>query len=110
MTLSETDLPTIVDELYDATPKWYYIGIQLKLKISKLDSIKKDHKDIIDECFPQMIIAWLRTSNQVPKTWSTLADVLKRRCIGFGELATKIKEKFCQPQIITGKKTITPKR
>ena len=109
MALSDKDLPTIVDELFDATPKWYNIGIQLKLKISKLDSIKKDHKDITDECFPQMIIAWLRSSSQVPKTWSTLANVLKRRCIGFGELATRIEEKFCQPQPQTGEKRPYPR-
>ena len=108
MALGEKDLPEIIRELSAAKSKWYNIGIDLKLEVSTLDGIRNDRKDNTDECFPQMIIAWLRSSSEVPKTWSTLADVLKQPMIGFGELATKIEEKYCQPQITTGEKRPYP--
>ena len=108
MALSEKDLPIIVEELSNATSKWFNIGIQFNLEFDKLERIRNDHKDIADNCFPHMIVAWLRSSSQVPKTWSTLANVLKRQCIGFGELAAEIEEKYCQLQSQHGEKRPHP--
>ena len=108
MALGEKDLPEIIGELSAAKSKWYNIGIDLKLEVSTLDGIRNDRKDSTDECFPQMIIAWLRSSSEVPKTWSTLADALKQPLTGFGKLATKIKEEYCRPQIATGEKRQHP--
>ena len=108
MALTEKDLPEIVNELFGARSKWYFIGLQLGLEASTLDSIRKDYRESTDNCFCQVIIVWLKSSSHATKTWSTLADVLKRQCIGFEELAAKIEEKFCQCRPQTGKKRSHP--
>ena len=102
MALCEKDLPSILNELSGAKSKWYNTGIQLKLEISVLESIRNDYRGSIDDCFREMIVAWLKSSSQVPKTWSTLANVLKGPTVGFEELATQIEEKYgqCELQII----------
>ena len=109
MALSEKDLSRILNELCSAKSKWYSIGIQLGLEISVLDSIRKEYRENADDCLCHiMFVAWLKSSSQVPKTWSTLADVLEGQTVGFGELATKIEEKFCQSQPQTGEKRPHP--
>ena len=91
----------------DAKSNWHNIGIELELdNCVVLESIRKDYRESTDDCFREVIVAWLKSaSSKVPKTWSTLADALKAPTVGFGELATQI-EKYDQShdQPRTGKK------
>lgn len=105
------DLKRVLNELSDAKSNWHNIGIELGLdNCVVLESIRKDYRESTDDCFREVIVAWLKSSSQVPKTWSTLADALKAPTVGFGELATQI-EKYDQPhdQPRTGKKRPHPR-
>ena len=97
----DLELSTVIDELYEARHKWFDIGLQLKLDHSELKSIEDKYRSDPGDCFRQMFISWKTSSNQVPKAWSTLANVLRRSSIKHDELATKIEEKYCQPQKVT---------
>ena len=110
MALSMKDLITVLNELSDAKPKWHNLGLELKLDNSILESIRKEYREDIDDCFRETIVAWFKSSSsEVPKTWSTLADALKAPIVGFGYLATQIKEKYCQqPQAQAGEKRPHP--
>lgn len=107
MALSEIDLPLVLNELFSARPKWYFIGLQLGLEISTLDSIRTEFQENVDKCFCQILIVWLQSSSK-DKTWSRLVDVLNQQCVECGNLASKIEEKFCQPQPQVGEKRPHP--
>ena len=71
----------------------------------KTSSYRNDPGD----CFRQMFISWKTSSNQAPKAWSTLANVLRQPSIRYDELAVKIEERYCQPQKVkTGEKRPHP--
>jgi hypothetical protein len=108
MALSVKHLKTVLNELFDAKIKWHNLGLELELDNSILESIRKDYRENIDDCFRETIVAWFKSSSEAPKTWSTLADALKAPIVGFGQLATQIEEKYCQPQPQSGEKRPHP--
>jgi myosin heavy subunit len=95
MALSVKDLMLVRKELYEAAPKWYDLGLVLGLDNTTLKKIRKDENDTND-CFRETIAAWLESSSEAPKTWSTLADALKAKTVGLGHLATEIEKDHCQ--------------
>ena len=96
--MAELELPKVINELYEARHKWFDIGLQLQLDHSELKSIEDKYRSDPGDCFRQMLIAWKTSSSQAHKTWSTLANILRQPAIRYEELATKVEEKYCQPQ------------
>lgn len=96
MALSKADIPFVLEKIAGARPKWYNIGLALGLEPSDLDCLRKEYRENVDDCFTQMIIAWINSSkNTKPKNWSTIATALKHKMVGYGELAAAIEEEFC---------------
>ena len=75
--------------LWDARPKWYNIGIQLKMTISDLDSIKITNMANPDVCFTELLIQWLRRRSP-PPTWSAIVKALRSPTVGYSHMADKI--------------------
>lgn len=61
--------------LYPVRRKWYSIGIELKLNIEDLNTIRTKSSDP-GECLTEMIELWLKSINPQP-TRKALSDALK---------------------------------
>ena len=57
--LSLDDLRTVLKETFAARSKWHYIGLELAVKASELDAIKKDNPEVKD-CYRETLTCWLK--------------------------------------------------
>lgn len=88
--LQEDDLAEVYEELHGTEAKWKSIGIHLKLPISCLEEIGKEHKGNTEECSLQMQIAWLRSKTA---TWKSLVEALRKSSVGCEDKARDIEKK-----------------
>ena len=88
MPLSIEDLKEVRGLLYPVRRKWYSIGIELKIKIGELDTIKYNHRFDSDpgDCLIELLKIWLKSINP-PPTWKALGDALKEDTVDEAELA-----------------------
>ena len=88
--LREADLADIIEKIYTARPKWYYIGLQLNVPVYILEDMKSEPTSI---CLSKVIQYWLSHLSPSP-TWRTLANALRMATVGEGQLAGEI-ERQC---------------
>ena len=84
--LMPNDLVAVKRFLNDAKRKWYNIGLELRVKASKLDEIQAKHGTDYDACLREMLQIWLRFYPNKP-TWSRLADALKEQAVAENKLS-----------------------
>ena len=89
------DLGTLVDELHDARTKWYYVGLRLKVSVSKLEAIKGEHDDLADRLLEMLMEALKRVEPLL--TWRAVVEALRSPTVGLQLLAKKIEAKYCPP-------------
>ena len=91
----KTEIPSLrelINELHEALPLWYDLGIQLGIRPSNLESIRVDHHTS-GRCFIEMLQVWLKTSPQ--PTWEAIVEALKSPIVEDHILAAKIEAKYC---------------
>ena len=93
MELKLDDLNTVLEELYEARTKWYFIGLKLKVPVDTLDSIKTQSDDP-NECLLQVLKHWLKMVDPKPM-WEALVDALRGRLVEEHQLANSVEEKYC---------------
>ena len=93
MALSIDDLGLVQEELIDACVNSYNIGLQLKVPVGKLDSIKAEYSKPSDQ-LRETLKAWLKTATH--HKWQTIVDALRTRAVGEPKLASDIEAKYCQ--------------
>ena len=76
----------VLDTTWEARAKWFYIGLELGIKVEILHAIRRSNHSMIDDCFQAMLVHWLRVARPVP----TLAALANAFCsptvtVGFGE-------------------------
>ena len=86
--LTTTDLPIIMEKIWDARAKWYNIGLGLRINPGTLDAIEKNNRNVDDQ-FRETLGVWLKT-NQPQPTKALLAEALQSRIVGYGYLAEHI--------------------
>ena len=64
--------------------------------MTDLEPIEMTKKGVVDDCFIEMLTLWLRRADP-PPTWSALVAALKRRMVGFQDLAKQVESKFLHP-------------
>lgn len=79
--LSTHVLSTAINHLWPARSKWYLIGICLHIEVGTLEAIKRDYRDISDDCLVALLTTWLRGTSPMP-TWKALVDVLRSPPVG----------------------------
>ena len=72
--------------------EWYDLGLQLKVRIGTLDSIKEDFT-AAKHRLREMLKAWLTTGDN--PSWKTLIDALRSPVVGASQLAAALETKFC---------------
>ena len=80
--------------MYEARAKWYNIGIELKLSIGTLDTIREDFTCAAD-CLREMCIPWLKRTDPRP-SWKALTEALKSPPVGERHLAQQLRDKYCR--------------
>ena len=68
---------------------WYDLGLQLKVSIGTLNSIRAESKHQLRE----MLNAWLTTGDN--PSWKTLTDSLRSGMVGASQLAATLETKYC---------------
>ena len=86
------DLANIFSEIFLCRTKWYDLGIQLRLDVGSLDSIKFQYNDPGDQ-LREVIKRWLTTS-ETP-TWEAIVEALKCPVIGEVLLSMELQQKYC---------------
>lgn len=76
--------------MWEAREKWYNIGLCFNIPPSKLDVIKKESVDDIDEMFRKMIKEWLQKGYCC--NWKTAYDALKSPTVDKGSTAENLRE------------------
>lgn len=79
-------LKVVRNYLSDIRVKWYDIGIELRVKVATLDSIRNKYSDDGD-CLREMLKEWLKS---ISPTWTILTGALRSKVINEGKLAKHI--------------------
>ena len=72
------DLGRVYEAVYPARPKWYDIGLQLRVPVDTLDCIEGERGDDGDH-LRNVLKKWLKEGGA---TWGALADALKSPLLG----------------------------
>ena len=83
------DLGVVMEKLWDARTKWYYIGVQFGITVSDLDVIEMEPKSDVTEMFRKMIMTWLKKGENC--TWRTVYDALKHCTVEQQRIAENLK-------------------
>ena len=86
-------LAVIHGELQQVCIKYYDIGLQLKVPVRKLDTIKSQYKDSAGDCLRETIKEWLK-STTTSHTWQFLITALRAPTVGERQVAEKLSEKI----------------
>lgn len=87
-------MPEVRGTLYPMREKWYLLGIQLKIDIGTMNSIRAQYQNDPSDCLLQMLKEWLNQSSLLP-TWESIVTSLISEHIEETELAQTIIEKHC---------------
>ena len=103
------DLSEVRGALFEARAKWYDIGIELKVSIGTLNTIREDFPHAA-HCLREMCINWLKRIDPSP-SWAALAKALESPPVGEGHLAQQLRDKYCRrreeaKQLVTGRRDI----
>ena len=79
------DLGEILEVTWEARAKWYNIGLSLRISPDNLDTIKRDHRDVSEECFKEMLKVWLRGTRPKPE-WAALTKAMISPMVGYRQL------------------------
>ena len=79
----------VQEAIWEARPKWYNIGVRLKLEVSDLDAIDAESGIDLEEKFNRMIKSWLKRIE--PRTWMVLCEALKHPTVAMPNVADKVK-------------------
>lgn len=88
-TLTKKDYKAILRAVFPARRKWWWIGLELGLDTSELDSIKGSD----EECLREMISTWLNKRTLNP-SWQSILEALRSTLVGHEGVAADIEEKF----------------
>ena len=83
------DLDQILNMAWDAREKWYCVGLGLGLNVNDLDHIKDKNKCDADECFIEMMKAWL-AGHGVSRDQKSLSNALRQPMVNCIKLADTI--------------------
>ena len=101
--LTSDDLRYIVTALADAQHKWYQIGVQLSVRVARLDCIASEYQRETSECLLHMLKEWLTSIDPTP-SWEALVDVLCNRAVHLQDVAKEIRDKYCSEHKLPSEK------
>ncbi len=91
----DKDLPKVVSIIYCAKDKWYNLGIQLGICISKLDDIKAKNDDPLRDMLIEML------KDEKSKTWADILTSLSDPSVDQKNLANEVRDKITKGKLRT---------
>lgn len=88
-------LSDVLEGIYEASSKWYNLGLRLGLLASVLDAISTRCLQDPEVCLREMLKEWLKRNPQTT-TWKVLIRALESTAVGELVLAKHLKTKHCQ--------------
>ena len=82
----------LLEEILDVSADWYDLGLQLKVGIGTLKSIRAEFS-APKHHLREMLNAWLTTGDN--PSWKTLIEALRSRMVGASQLAAALETKYC---------------
>ena len=94
--LTVDDLGTIKAKIFDVRPKWYNIGLVLKVPVPTLQNIQQSGVEFssFDDKLNETLRIWLSTASSSMHTWQKIVDALNSPLVGESRLASRIKEEY----------------
>ena len=86
------DLVCVLEEILDVSADWYDLGLQLKVSIGTLKSIRAEFYSPKHQ-LREMLNAWLTTGDN--PSWKILIEALRSRMVGASQLAAVLETKYC---------------
>ena len=71
--------------------RWYRLGLQLKVNVGALDTIREQSHDPRDQLL-EMLKTWLTNSDNA--SWKTITDALRSRSVGQHGFADDLEAKY----------------
>ena len=96
MELCIDDLPDVRREVFKVRTKWYDVGLELRVPVHTLDSIRLQFTDPAD-CLRETLKEWLKGIEPKP-TWGALVDALRSDVVREHCLAREVEEKYIPPE------------
>ena len=90
--LTLNELVCVLEEILDVSADWYDLGLQLRVGIGTLKSIRTEFNAPKHQ-LREMLNAWLTTGDN--PCWKTLIDALRSKMVGAGQLAAALETKYC---------------
>ena len=87
------NLPKVRNLLWDASPDWFDLGLELRVSLTTLKVIEQDNREVTKRCFTDMLSEWLKMINPLP-SWEGLIAALNQPSIGHAKLAAKVEEEI----------------
>ena len=91
-TLTSDDLGCVLEGVLDAAAQWYNLGLKLKVRTGKLNSVRTEFNTPEDQ-LREMLNAWLTTGDN--PSWKTLVDALRSPLVGASQLAVVLEAEYC---------------
>ena len=82
----------MLEEVLDVAAQWYNLGLKLKVRTGRLNSIRTEFSTPEDQ-LREMLNAWLATGDN--PSWKTVVDALRSKMVGASQLAATLKTKYC---------------
>ena len=83
----------LMHHLKDIVERWYQLGVQLDVPISKLNEVRCNNSSDVYQCKLLMLQEWQRRSTLKP-SWCTLVDALHK--MEENVIANKIAQQFSE--------------
>ena len=77
--LGPNNAKEVLNLIWDYRSRWRFIGIELGIDVSTLDTIDRDYRKA-DDCLTELITKWLRCTNPKP-TRSAIAKALESQSV-----------------------------
>ena len=86
------DLGCVLEEVLDVAAQWYNVGLKLKVRTGRLNSIRAEFNTPEDQ-LREMLNTWLTTGDS--PSWKTLIDALRSKMVGASQLAAALETQYC---------------
>ena len=82
--------------LHEVRDIWFSLGVQLKVPLADLRSIRADYRDKSSDCLLEMLSTWLSRNTPSPPTWQRVVDALCCASIDRNSVGYRIREIYCE--------------
>ena len=85
-----------MNELQEVRDVWFSVGVQLKVPLADLRSIRADFRDKSSDCLLEMLSAWLSRTEPSPPSWQRVVDALSSPAVDRLDVAERIRKSYCK--------------